>query len=46
MLVLLDLLIYRCPRCWGAMSAAKIVQALAIFFILGRSSLLENMVRS
>ena len=45
-LVLLDLLTCRCPCCRGAKSAAKIVQMLAIFFILGRSSLFENMVRN
>ena len=45
-LVLLDLLMCQCPCCQGAKSAAKIVQMLAIFFLLGRSSLFENMVRN
>lgn len=50
--VFLGLLMYSCPHFdWGggrarASQLHKIVQMLAIFFILGRNSLLENMVRN
>lgn len=50
-LVFLDLRMYRCPHFdvgEGARASQlhKIVQMLAIFFILGRNSLLENRARN